>query len=352
MSRGKLFFTFIERNPRMSVPGYMRSILLVLFMVTVVAGLGQSIPNKGSSTVSADAVITANAAKLSAELSNSRQALSLHVYSGQAWLNTYLWAARDKRLGQAEKISLLDSLATASRQFIAGQWQYHLLLFLQSGKKDSMALQDALLLSDNKAAVYPYLVQYAIIKKDAGQLEKYTAAFNALQPLTATLYQYHFNALMSVGKNGTVYARGLNDLVPMAVLQQQFNIRRDIRLRYYNDTISATENSYLCLSLGKEVLDKYPLASYTGLMVKLDKGEKSVDELLDHVNDFDLSALQNDVWAGEETALYKNYLPGFILLYNRYRADKPGWSVTMYQMILRIARQAGIEQPVLKMLAR
>jgi hypothetical protein len=336
----------------MGVPGYMRSIFLVLFMVAAAASLGQSIPHTNSSAVSADAAITANAAKLSAELSNSREALASHVYSGQAWLNTYLWAARDKRLGQAGKISLLDSLATASRQFIAGKWQYHLLLFLQSGKKDSMALQDALLLSDNKAAVYPYLVQYAIIKNDAGQLEKYTAAFNALQPLTATLYQYHFNALMSVGKNGTVYARGLNDLVPMAVLQQQFNIRRDIQLRYYNDTLSVPENSYLSLSLGKEVLDKYPLASYTGLMVKSGKEKTGADELFAHVNDFDLSALQNNGWSGEETALYKNYLPGFILLYNRYRMDKPQWSATMYQMILRIAGQAGIEQPVLKMLAR
>jgi hypothetical protein len=43
---------------------------------------------------------------------------------------------------------------------------------------------------------------------------------------------------MSAAPNATIYAKGLQDLVPLAVLQQVFLVRKDIVLKYNENKLA------------------------------------------------------------------------------------------------------------------
>jgi hypothetical protein len=156
---------------------------------------------------------------------------------------------------------------------------------------------------------------------------------------------------MSADSNATIYGRGLNDIVPMAILQQVYNVRKDIHLRYYTGYTKETGHTYLCLSLGRESLSQYPQAAYTGLLVKL-AGDPGIDELKKHTEyDFDLHELETEVHpATDIDQLYKNYLPGFILLYKNYRQSGNRRAEKIKEYINKIAGNAGIEEVIMDLL--
>jgi hypothetical protein len=269
--------------------------------------------------------------------------------NAEVLFHNYISTDRNKTLPAQEKKKKLNESAEEAEKSISGTWQYSLIIFLQSGKKDGKALLEALQKGERKT-VLPYAVQYAIITNDNSAVKNFTAELNALQPLSKAVYEYHYNTLMSADKDAVIYAKGLFDLVPLAVLQQQFNVRKDIQLKYYEGKINE-RNSYLTVSSGKDILSDYPKASYTGLLIKTNS-PNSIKELEKHVADFDFSVFNSDEnWNTEETAMYKNYLPSFILLYKYYYRNKNEKSLQIKNMIMKIAARAGIEDTVIKMLS-
>lgn len=245
-----------------------------------------------------------------------KEALNLQLRATN-FLNDYLLTEKNKTLSPALRAAYLSKIALDA-QVVNGSWQFALIQFLQSNKRDRTAIEFALQ-NGNRSIVLPYAVQYAIIDNDAVALEKYTAALDSLVPIERNAFVYHYNTLMSANKNATIYARGILDLVPLAVLQQQHNIRRDIHLKYYEGNIYETENAYLCLSIGKDVLQQYPGASYTGLLIKINTNN-TISELEKHLfSDFDLSNFTNDNLSFSKAVPNKNYLPSFLILYKYYQ---------------------------------
>ncbi len=273
--------------------------------------------------------------------------------NADAWLDYYLWTERDKKIAVLQKTSALKNAFLASEIYIGGSWQYNLIQFLQSNKTDSIAIYAALELAENKTQVLPYLIQFNIIMQNADGLMKSTSALNNLKPLSNELYEYHYNTLMSAGKNAVIYAKGIQDLVPLAIIQQQFHVREDILLKYYDGTLPKNENSYLCLSIGKEIMEKYPEAAFTGLLVKSDS-TNAFKELEKNYNDlFDLKVLENASYTSEHTIqLYKNYLPGFILLYRYYHINNDQRAIQLKNRITKIAVKAGIEKNIHQLIDR
>jgi len=270
--------------------------------------------------------------------------------NASVWLNYYLWTSRDKNLNAFEKAARLSQIAKNAISKATHSSDYFLLQYLQSGKKDSVALNKAFDLSADKPTLYQYKIQYAIIHNHKALIRKYSLELNALMPMPSVLHEYHYNVLMSADSNAIIYAQGLNDLVALAVLQEVRNYRKDIELKYYDGSTVSETNAYLCLSLGADVLKKYPAAGYTGLLLKVSGASK--EELKRSINRFDLRIMQsdNDIPGNKAPVIYKNYLPSFLLLYKSLENANDSEAVEWKALIKKLAERTGDSEAVAKQL--
>lgn len=279
--------------------------------------------------------------------------IEINKSDANAWLNYYIWTDRDKMLYENTKKQIINKLINDAAQFISGTWQNQLITFLHSGKKDTSALKKALALTNDKKTVYPYAVQYAIIVQDKTALKEYTAKLNVITPLHSIFYEYHYNTLQSAGLNATIYAKGLNDLVPLAILQNVYKVRTDIQLRYYDDKITIDDHTYLCLSLGKEIIERYSNAVYTGLLIKPNGNINHVQLKETIENKFRLEEIKDGIFISpEEAGLYSNYLPSFILLYKWYVQQNSPAAAEMKNLITKIAAVIGEEENIKNILMK
>ena len=329
----------------------MKLFLAILFSILVCS---VAIAQNDNPTIKIEAlqITTASSAEgTTAQVNTWKQQTQQQPQDAGAWLNYYNWLDRSKEIDLPEKKSQLNSIVASSGKYIAGSWQYALMLFLQSGKRDSASLFTAMDRSADKKTLYPYAIQYAAIQHDEKKLMEYCSALNDAAPLSTSLQEYHRNVLMSAEKNADIYAKGLHDLVPMLVLQQVYQVRRDIHLRYYEDEVIETGNTYLCLSLGQDLLQKFPDAGYTGLLVKA--GDKtSFPELEKHLLHFSLSYLQTATGLpADEKLIYRNYLPSIILLYKNYKTKNDPKADRWKQILLKLAEMTETGETINKIIA-
>lgn len=279
------------------------------------------------------------------QATNWEMELNEHPQNANAWLNHYIWTERNKLMAVEIKKTKLANTITEAKQYILNTSQYYLMLFLQSGKKDTASIIHALSLTQDKLWLYPYAIQSAIITKNTEVLLFYCKLLNDAKPLEKSLYEYHYNVLMSAVTNATVYAQGLNDLVPLAILQQVYSVRKDIALAYYDGKVKT--DAYLCLSLGTEIISQYNNAAYTGLLIKTNNA--GIEELKNNVEKFDLMYLgETDFFVDEAIQLYKNYLPSFILLYKQYKATSNKKADEIRSLIEKIAAKTNMQAEVKK----
>jgi len=296
----------------------MKPIFSLLLLLICHWSVGQSTGGRPEST---STTIPSTIQKPSLVAGKQSQQVMANPANAAAWLDYYKWLTNTKELATTEKQQALLQTLQSSRQYISGSWQFSLMGFIQSGKRNKNLLDAAISQSDNKAMVYPYAIQFAIIAQNQALLNEYAKALNEVSPLSPALYEYHYNALMSAGNNGIIYAKGISDLAPMAVLQQVYGIRKDIRFRYYEQPITDTANAYICLSAGKDIIQHYPAAGYIGLLVKV-SGNQTAVELQQTAASFKLVQLKAaQALEEDEKLIYKNYLPSFILLYRYYKAN-------------------------------
>lgn len=269
-----------------------------------------------------------------------------------AWLNYYQSLERNREISETEKKNQQAKIVSNSEKYIASSWQMALIRFMQSDRRDSSSLFSALRLSPEKEAIYPYAVQYAIINNDPSMLWLYCKALNEARPMTPGLYEYHYNTLMSAGSNATLYARGLNDLVPVAIIQQVYGIRRDVLLKYYEGKVDGDAGDYLFLSLGKEVIGQFPNSVFSGLLVKLDVDEEPV-VLKDVMEQFSLSFLENAVALPEdEQMVFRNYLPSFIVYYKQLKKSNDPEAELWKSRIMKLGSLTGTAETVKKLIGQ
>jgi hypothetical protein len=351
----KITRLFSERNREWRVQSSMKWLISSFLIVISLAGMAQAggQDQRASLLNAYQTTVTATGSSAAVQAGNWQLEKERNPKNVLAWLNYYLWTDRNKELPAGQKKELLAQTLKDAGKHIKGTAAWHILNYLQSGKKDSASLLKALTTAESNYWVYPYAVQYAVMKQNETALKEYTGKLNAIAPLSPGLYEYHYNVLMSANSGATIYAQGLNDLVPLAVLQQAYGFRRDVRLRYYDGGIREKENAYLCLSSGREIISQYPLAAYTGLLVKIEGSD--INEMKEHMEkNFTLVYLnQSNYLSGELSQLYKNYLPSFLLLYQQYKATgNEAGGAAIKTLILKIAGQAGITEEVLKQLNR
>lgn len=331
----------------------MKAIFIIWLTVLSLVANAQSanIPqqtNVAVSGLSAHAVAGSNVAT---QINSWKMKLQSNPKDANAWVNYYIWTDRSKT-ATPDKQAQLKSIFTQSQENIAGTWQEKLIQFLQADKRDSASLFAALRLSYSNPALYPYAVQYAIIANDDDLTRLYSKAANDAAPLSAALYEYHYNTLMSAAPNGIIYAKGLNDLVPLAIMQNVYGIRKDIELKYYEGKAPEAD-AYLCLSLGKEVLEQYPQAAYTGLLVKVNTASAGAENAIHLTKNFSLKTLKSISTLNEEEKLiYRNYLPSFLILYKNYKAKNDPHAKEWKEITEKLASLTGTVETVNQLLAK
>jgi hypothetical protein len=327
----------------MRVQQFMRSLFSIVFLLGCCCAGAQSIPGntaRGSQLLQPTVIQQARANQATQQAMYWELEKNQHPTDANAWLNYFIWKDRDKNTDPDRASQGLKQTLDEAEPLIGTSWQYKLMRYLQSEKTDSTAIYQAAEGSDDKTITYPYLIQYLIKTDHTKELEQYCRELQNIRPMSQAMYEYHYNCFASAKKNATIYAKGLNDLVPLAILQQVFQLRKDVQLKYYEGFVSETSDSYLCLSVGKEILSKYPDASYTGLLIRLAPDYHELEEHFE--KGFIRKALQSgNALTEEEAALYKNYLPGFLLLYKKYQvARRPGIARELKEWILFIGRQS------------
>lgn len=264
--------------------------------------------------------------------------LAIEPANAEAWWQLYKSVTKMELTPAARKQILAETEFTAA-SYINNSWQYSLIRFLQSGRRDSAAIHKALSFDEARKQIYPYAIQWALIAANSSLLKQYSASLYQSDPLTPVQYEYHYNALMSAGANATIYAKGITDLVPMLLLQQVLNIRPDLQFRFYDEN-SNPADGFLCLSLGKDVIKKFPMANYAGLLVNLEATGNPLSKNLEEEfewKQFDAITLLSET----DKVLYQNYLPAMILLYQQYEKKKDGRAITWQRRINKLAGLTG-----------
>lgn len=335
----------------------MKSIFCCLLLLASASACAQSIkgeqnasPNRRQLLQAHQVSISVNAVQSPSFQANNWKAETMaNPKNATAWLNYYLWTSREKTLAGREKQETLAHIATQAEQHANRSTAVYLIRYLQSAMKDSAALYQAFATSEDKALVYPYLIQHAVLTNNRPAIARHATAFERLSPLSPALTEYYHNLLMSADSGTVVYAQGINDLSSIAIVQQQ-GIRPDVTLKYYGGQ-PLEKNAYLCLSLGKETLQQHPAASFSGLLAA--PGSKvPVEQILQKLEQqFIFQFLDGATALQPEVAvLYKNYLPSFLLLYRYLKENNESSTAQWEARILKIARWSGSEAAIQNLL--
>lgn len=345
----------IERNLKLRVLPFMNRKYFIFFiagcLMIQIAAQAQNIPNTATK-LSGATVVSENSVQTQKTFWKSE--IKLNPKNAEAWLQLYQWTERDKSLQLIQKQLLLEEIRVDAEKQISASWANYLINYLHTGMTDAVSLKKAIAISDNDAIIMPYAIQYAIIQNDSVMQKLYGERLQKAAPLSNSLFQFHLNCLLSADSNATIYAKGLNDLVPLSMLQQVFEIRKDIKLRYYNHKIKPHKNTYLCLTLGQDIIKLYPNAMYTGLLIKLLPDENTLVELEHNIDKQFGSTTLNMLskLLPEEELIYRNYLPGLITLYNKYKKTDEVKMKKYASWISRLAEQTHATSIVQKILAQ
>jgi hypothetical protein len=316
----------------------MKFTLLLFLLAVSLMSVGQSPGNQGSNVhpTVAPQVLAKQHKALSAN--PFYQQVIREPSNPSGWLDLYKSVGKMENSIGARK-QLLSEISRAAENHIGNSWQFSLLKFLESGRRDSVSIHQALSRANSASQLYPYAIQWALIAGNNNLLKAYCETLQQAEPITVTQYEYHFNVLMSAGKQETIYAKGLTDLVPMLILQQVFKIRTDLHFKFYEET-TAPIRGYLCLSLGKDIIAKYPQAHYTGLLVNITAASNELPKNLEA--NFNWSTLdQLTILPETDKTLYQNYLPPLIILYKQYLQTGDRRAETWLNRIRKIAALTG-----------
>jgi hypothetical protein len=328
---------FFERYSGKGVQMFMRVFFLLLLLACQQL-MAQSIEQTQK---------TAPVAKASGQAGVWQEMTLSQPDNSGAWLNYYIWTSRDESLPENQRRTLLSDVFTRAAARVSGSAEFRLMTYLHSGKKDSASLLQALRMTPGRPLAYPYVIQWKIMQESSEGLDSLCRKFSRLSPLAEEEMEYHSNVLQSAEKNATLFAAGLTDLVPLSVLQHAYGIRTDITLKFFDGETIPGPGDYLCLSLGKDVIAKFPGGVYSGLLIRL-KGTKD-SELKKHIEeDFSLGWLKTHELNGRSTGLFSNYLPSFLILYNYYVEHNDGRSAELGLLIGKIAKAAGFDHSLIK----
>lgn len=330
--------------------------------------------------------------------------------NADAWLNYYLanryanWP-EDYREFSEDKKTRLNQIVMDMGKAVPNSYEYNYLIFFNADeKKDNLAyLEKAHQLQPQKADTYYEFIVYYLLNGEEAKAKEFLEKLYESEDIATGLVNYNYNVMMSTEENAILFTNGDNDTYPCWMLQEAKGVRPDltimnismIRKRPYLekllkeknlkidlDNLPDSKNSDFAAELCKILNNKYPeIPIYFALTVYEGFTEPIADDLylvglaykyspnrIDNIailknnweNNLRLDYLKYDWYSSHYVAtetikkmLNQNYIAPALLLYKHYKiAGESNKAEEMKQFALRIAKPAGKEDEVMKILMK
>lgn len=247
-----------------------------------------------------------------------------------SWFDYYKIVEQSRLLSNPEKDKIKHQIFDESSQYIDGTWQNEFFKYLGSEHRDSSSLFNALKLSEDNFNLFPYVVQYAVIKGNLLLAEEYSKKYSNVVRISPAEMEYSYNTLMSADSFSTIYSKGLLDILNLSVLKYVYNIRKDVELKFFTGIIKNGERNYLALSLGKEEILKYNNGYYSGLLISTQKPNRGFNPSVFKTNYIESTSLLPE----SLLPVYMNYFPSFLLYYREMVRQKNAEEVNKWKNII------------------
>lgn len=330
--------------------------------------------------------------------------------NAQAWMNYYFanryanWPEGYREFSEDKK-TRLSQIITDMGEAVPNSYEYNYLKFFNSDeKKDNLPyLEKAYQLQPQKADTYYEFIVYDLLNGEDAKAKEFLEKLYESEDIATGLVNYNYNVMMSTEENAILFTNGDNDTYPCWMLQDVKGVRPDvtimnismIRKRPYLekllkkenlkvdlDNLPDPKNSNFTAELCKTFNRKYPeIPIYFALTVYEGFTESIADNLylvglaykyspdrIDNIamlknnweNNLRLDYLNYDWYSSHyvatetiEKMLNQNYIAPALSLFKHYKiAGESDKAEEMKQFALRIAKPAGKEDEVMKILMK
>jgi hypothetical protein len=151
-----------------------------------------------------------------------------------AWLNYYTANRMLKIQSQTKTQDDLDKLVKEMEKAIPNSFEYHYICYWNDGfreaEKNFAHLEKAYELAPNRPETYDDFFSYYLINGQEEKLKILSEKWFASNDISAGIYNWCYNMLMSCDDNAVLITHGDNDTYPTLVLQMAKDIRPDVKV--------------------------------------------------------------------------------------------------------------------------
>ena len=146
---------------------------------------------------------------------------------GSSWLNYY----SASRYAQNSSIEL-NNIALKAELAIPGTFEAKIIKALNNGysKESFELLMSAYKMNPENAATYSALTLYGEVNQNASERLEFGKKLLNSGQISQALLSYSYNVLMSVESGSTLFVEGDNTTIPLFILQDVMNVRKDVTI--------------------------------------------------------------------------------------------------------------------------
>lgn len=319
----------------------------------------------------------------------------------QGWVNYYTVNRMLKIYNEGVAQHDLDSLENLIAKQIPNTFEYHYIAVWNSGFRDKekyyLHLEKAQELGPDRVELFDDLTNFYEIKRDKKNSEAVAKKWFASNDISAGIYNWCYNMLMSVEDNAILITFGDNDTYPAWVLQRAKGIKPEVsvinaslitmddyREIYFKElgipafnidweklkSYSAMQSElvkhikantdrpvYFAISTNKVIYEDFKENIYNvGMAYKW--SEQKFDNIAVikrnyekyFMTDYLKMEFSNDISQGVIDQANSNYQIPFITLYHHYKESEDPRQHEIRELILRIALRSDTKEEILKLL--
>jgi len=148
-------------------------------------------------------------------------------YDAVAWLNYYS-ASRYAQYSQRD----LNNIASQASKAIPNTFEVKIIQALDGGfnKESFDFLKQAYAMHPDNASTYGSMVLFGEFNLSSAERLKFSKKLLVSGQVSQALLRYSYNVLMSVENNSILFVEGDNTTLPLFILQDVMNVRKDVKI--------------------------------------------------------------------------------------------------------------------------
>ena len=148
-----------------------------------------------------------------------------------AWMN-YFFAAKNANILLQQNRFSLDDIVNHLGENFPESFEYYYLQYLisEASHKDYHQLLKAYEADPDRPETYAPLMTYYDLQDAPQEVNAFAAKLYQSNYIPSGLYEWNYNALMSIEEEAILFTQGENDTYPALILQNHLGIRMDVRV--------------------------------------------------------------------------------------------------------------------------